>query len=269
VHGDLRLGNLIVGPAGLQAVIDWELVHLGDPLEDLAWLCVRAWRYGAPRPVAGVGTLEALFGAYEAAGGHPVDPDAFHWWLVQKTLQWGVICMAQAAVHLTGAVRSVELAAIGRRVAEQEWDLLELIAPEAWAAARAEHGPGAALDGDDDRDEPPTPGPHGRPTAGELLESVDELLRGPVMDATEGRVRFHARVAANVVRMVEREVALGPAHDARFREGLASLGASSLAALAEAIRRGDHDEHRSRLETVLAAFARDRLAVSNPDHLRR
>src|SRR5438045_1628083 len=115
VHGDLRLGNVIVGPDGLRAVIDWELVHAGDPAEDLAWVCVKAWRFGAAPEAAGVGTIDELLDAYEAAGGPPVDRATFDWWLVEKTLQWGIMCMKQAAAHLSGASRSVELAAIGRR----------------------------------------------------------------------------------------------------------------------------------------------------------
>ena len=69
VHGDFRLGNVIVDDDGLRAVLDWELVHLGDPMEDLGWLCVKAWRFGSPKPVAGVAGYEELFAAYEAAGG--------------------------------------------------------------------------------------------------------------------------------------------------------------------------------------------------------
>ena len=68
VHGDLRMGNVIVGPAGLEAVIDWEIVHVGDPLEDLAWLCLKAWRFGEPLEVGGLGTIDELVAAYEARG---------------------------------------------------------------------------------------------------------------------------------------------------------------------------------------------------------
>jgi aminoglycoside phosphotransferase (APT) family kinase protein len=124
VHGDFRLGNMIVGPDGLRAVIDWELAHLGDPMEDLGWLCVKAWRFGAAPPVAGLGAYDQLFAAYEAAGGTPVDPAVVHWWEVLGTWKWAVMCILQASVHLTGAARSHELAAIGRRVCENEFDLL-------------------------------------------------------------------------------------------------------------------------------------------------
>jgi aminoglycoside phosphotransferase (APT) family kinase protein len=131
VHGDFRLGNLIVDESGLAAVLDWELVHRGDPLEDLGWFCVRAWRFGEDdRPAGGLGSIEDFVACYERAGGARVDRDALRWWLVLGTLRWGVICQRQAHRHLSGQTRSVELAAIGRRVCENEWDLLELLAEQ-------------------------------------------------------------------------------------------------------------------------------------------
>jgi aminoglycoside phosphotransferase (APT) family kinase protein len=123
VHGDFRLGNVIVDDQGLRAVLDWELVHLGDPLEDLGWMCVKAWRFGSARPAAGVGTYEQLFEAYEAAGGGPVDAGTVRWWEVLGTMKWGIMCIMQASAHLTGTTRSHELATIGRRVCENEHDL--------------------------------------------------------------------------------------------------------------------------------------------------
>jgi aminoglycoside phosphotransferase (APT) family kinase protein len=128
VHGDFRNGNFIVGPDGIRAVLDWELAHLGNPVEDLGWLCVMSWRFGvADRPVGGFGTVDDLLAGYRDAGGGAVDPDELRYWEALGTLKWGVICQMQASTHLTGMVRSVELAALGRRVAETEWDLLELI----------------------------------------------------------------------------------------------------------------------------------------------
>ncbi|MEV0383549.1 phosphotransferase family protein [Nonomuraea sp. NPDC050643] len=127
VHGDFRNGNLIVGPEGIRAVLDWELAHAGDPLEDLGWLCVKAWRFGSPLPVGGFGGYTDLVEAYEEAGGQPVDRDALRWWETFGVLKWGVICVMQTMRHLRGGARSVELAAIGRRVCENEWDLLRLL----------------------------------------------------------------------------------------------------------------------------------------------
>lgn len=127
VHGDFRNGNLIVGPEGVRAVLDWELAHLGDPLEDLGWLCAKPWRFGVDQPVGGFGTYEDLVDSYQRASGRTVDRDALRWWEVLATLKWGIMCILQTMTHLHGAVRSVELAAIGRRVCEVEWDLLELL----------------------------------------------------------------------------------------------------------------------------------------------
>lgn len=127
VHGDFRNGNLIVDDRGLRAVLDWELAHVGDPLEDLGWLCVKAWRFGERPTVGGFGDLDDLVGAYEDESGTVVDRDALRWWQILGTLKWGLICVHQAQRHLSGAVRSVELASIGRRVSENERELLDLL----------------------------------------------------------------------------------------------------------------------------------------------
>ncbi|HEX5097273.1 MAG TPA: phosphotransferase family protein [Acidimicrobiia bacterium] len=128
VHGDFRNGNFIVGPEGIRAVLDWELAHLGDPVEDLGWLCVKSWRFGhTEQLVGGFGDVDELLDAYAAAGGREVSPDELRYWIAFGTLKWGVICIGQAFTHLNGLVRSVELATLGRRVAEMEWDLLDIL----------------------------------------------------------------------------------------------------------------------------------------------
>ncbi len=139
VHGDFRLGNFIVDGSGLAAVIDWELCHSGDPAEDIGWLCVRSWRFGNDgRPVAGVGSLEELLDAYEQAGGARPSPDRIAWWEAMGNVKWAVICARQAHDHLTGTRPSSELASLGRRICEPEWDLLELLpAPSSAPRPRA------------------------------------------------------------------------------------------------------------------------------------
>ena len=120
VHGDFRLGNVIVGDHGLRAVLDWELAHIGNPAEDLGWVCVRAWRFGGDAPVAGLGTREELFDAYESVAGTRPDADTVFWWEVFGTLRWGIICIMQASAHRSGMSRSHELAAIGRRLGDRQ-----------------------------------------------------------------------------------------------------------------------------------------------------
>jgi aminoglycoside phosphotransferase (APT) family kinase protein len=127
VHGDFRLGNFIFDETGVKGILDWELAHWGDPMEDLGWLAVKSWRFGGRLPMAGVGTREAFIEAYEAAGGRKVNRQHFLWYEMFGNLKWGVITMTQAATYLTGRSRSVELAAIGRRTAETEIVLLELL----------------------------------------------------------------------------------------------------------------------------------------------
>jgi aminoglycoside phosphotransferase (APT) family kinase protein len=128
VHGDFRLGNFIVSEDGLEAVIDWELAHLGDPVEDIGWLCIRSWRFGNDAlPVAGAGELGPFLAAYEASGGGPVDRERLRFWEAFGNVKWAVICARQAHDHLSGLRRSHELASLGRRICEPEWDLLELV----------------------------------------------------------------------------------------------------------------------------------------------
>jgi aminoglycoside phosphotransferase (APT) family kinase protein len=130
VHSDLRNGNLIVDDDGLAAVIDWELAHVGDPMEDVAWLCLRCWRFLVDElEVGGFGTLDDLRAAYEGAGGI-WRQEAFHWWKVARTIWWCLILGLQAAAFESGASSSLVLAASGRRVAELEYDLLMLIRPD-------------------------------------------------------------------------------------------------------------------------------------------
>jgi aminoglycoside phosphotransferase (APT) family kinase protein len=127
VHGDYRLGNFLYTEEGLQGVVDWELAHWGDPMEDLGWISVRSWRFGGKEPVAGLAPREEFFRLYEEAGGLPVDRDRVRFWEVFGNLRWGVITIAQAMAYISEKSKSVELASIGRRTAETEYELLNLI----------------------------------------------------------------------------------------------------------------------------------------------
>jgi aminoglycoside phosphotransferase (APT) family kinase protein len=128
VHGDFRSGNFLVAPEGLVAVLDWELAHLGDGHEDLGWLCCNSWRFGVwDRPVGGFGQRDALYAAYEDAGGGPVDRERAALWEVWGTLKWGLACLQLGDDHVSGRLRSVERAAIGRRVSEVELDLMHML----------------------------------------------------------------------------------------------------------------------------------------------
>lgn len=128
VHGDFRIGNLLVDENGLAAVIDWEFAHIGDPLEEIGYLCMRDWRFGNDHlHAAGLCDRERFLQAYEKHSGTTVDRAAADWWEIVGNIRWGIICMAQAERHLSGKDPSVELASLGRRSAEMQLEALRLI----------------------------------------------------------------------------------------------------------------------------------------------
>ena len=249
VHGDFRTGNLIIGEDGLRAVLDWELVHRGDPRQDLGWLCVKCWRFGSPLPAGGFGTVDRLLDGYAEVAGWRPDPQDVLWWQIYGTAWWALGCRGMAQRHLSGETPSVELAAIGRRVCEQEHDLLLALGHPATAP-------------------PPSPGRpsdlHGHPTSAELLDAVSMFLREDVMAGTDGRLNFLARVAANVVDGVRREVLDGPGQERRHRERLAALGLADQAGFAAALRCGRLAHDDPAVLAAVRAAVTDRLAVANP-----
>ncbi len=127
VHGDFRLGNLLLDETGLAAVLDWEIAHVGDPNADLGWLCVRAWRFGGPGRVGGLGSGDDLLAAYNAAAGTTVDRRTLRWWELWGTVRWGGMCLGMGGTFRLGLTNSIEMGMIGRRVAENEADIVDLL----------------------------------------------------------------------------------------------------------------------------------------------
>ncbi len=125
LHGDYRTGNMIVGPDGIRAVLDWECSHLGSPMEDFGWLCLRSWRFGNNElPVGGFGKRAPFYAAYAAAGGFAVDPGEVRWWEIFGFVRWIVLNIMQVHGHLSGARRSPAFAACGRNTSLIEYDML-------------------------------------------------------------------------------------------------------------------------------------------------
>ena len=176
-------------------MLDWELAHLGDPVEDIGWLCARAWRFGGPGRVGGFGTLDQFLNTYCSASGRVVNVDRVRWWEAYATVKWAVICLLQGSAHLSGTARSVELAAIGRRVCESEGDLLVLMGvrmPTMPPPGPGQPDPGGRARGARPRRQPLWPALDGR--AGGCGPRTDPDTK--VMTSSEGTARFEARVAA-------------------------------------------------------------------------
>ena len=128
VHGDFRTGNLIVGEDGIRCVLDWELAEVGDPMQDLGWLCVKSWRFGGAAPVGGFGTRQQLFEAYEQASGTRVDGERVRFWEAFGNVKWAIMCLSMGLGRRdAGALPGLEHLVIGRRVEEPLWDFLDLI----------------------------------------------------------------------------------------------------------------------------------------------
>lgn len=266
VHGDFRLGNLLITPDRISSVLDWELAHLGDPMEDLGWLCAKAWRFGVARPVAGMGTRAELLDAYADVSGRRPTEEALRWWELYATVRWGLICGAQANRHLDGSERSMELAAIGRRSAEQEFDVLLTLGAAAPFRVPDPLDEDIATPGDATTEEP-----HVAPTMLQLLESVSGFLVDEVGadDGVSPQVRFRTRVATNVIATVRRQLLLGERQAQESRRRLAGLGVSDGADLVAALRDGTLSVDDDAVLSVVTAEVIDRLMVANPRHLSR
>lgn len=216
VHGDFRNGNLIVSPdQGVVAVLDWELSHIGDPMRDLGWITTRSWRFGAADlPVGGFGSEDDLIAGYETAGGAKVDRAALRFWQVFGSFWWAVGTLSMAQSWRSGAERSVERPAIGRRTTECQIDLVDMLIPG--TAVRPQNRSselGGLL-----------------PSATELVSAVSAFMREGGAQSL-GRQAFLARVAANSLDIVERELRLGPEADRLSREAYAAAlgGAGDIA----------------------------------------
>jgi aminoglycoside phosphotransferase (APT) family kinase protein len=128
VHGDFRIGNLVVDEAGLVGVLDWEFAHLDDPARDLSFALVRAWRFGvAERRLGGIGDAEPYLERYNELTGFDVRPEELDYWELAGNVAWAIGCLTQARRHLSGQERSVELAILGRLGAEVEHEICELL----------------------------------------------------------------------------------------------------------------------------------------------
>jgi aminoglycoside phosphotransferase (APT) family kinase protein len=259
VHSDYRNGNLIVdSEKGVVAVLDWELAHIGDPMRDLGWLVTRSWRFGvAEKEVGGFGDLDDLISGYESVGGGTVDRAAVRFWELFGSFWWAVSTLSMGQSFRDGSEKSLERPVIGRRSSECQIDCVNMLIP----------GP------------VPVPAPVQQSLSGtdlprtdELLSGVRDFLKGEAAGALSGRNQFLARVAANSIDIVLRELALGPEASLREREALAHLtGATGDVVdvrerLCRAIRFGEIDMGRADLHDYLRTSVYAQVMIDQPGY---
>jgi aminoglycoside phosphotransferase (APT) family kinase protein len=243
VHSEFRNGNFMISPDGIEAVLDWEEAHIGDPMRDFGWLCTNSWRYGGSGPVGGFGEYEDLFRGYEDESGKVIDKDRVHFWEVFGAFWWAVVSLGLANQIRGTGTPSVERAVIGRRTSEAQIDCVNLIIP-----GPLESQPEATATVTSDL-----------PGTEELVGIVSDFLRNEAMSALSGRTSFLARVSANGLDTVVRELHQGPGQRQRETKRLRSLLATSI---------GDLDELRWML---VRGLRNEEIAIDHPgliEHLR-
>jgi aminoglycoside phosphotransferase (APT) family kinase protein len=194
IHGDLRMGNVMVDTSGLTGVLDWELCHWGDYHEDLAYGCMAVWRFGHwDKTAFGLTGVNDFLAAYTAQSGRQVDRGRFHFWLIYRTLWWALGCLHMAHIWRSGADRRLERAVIGRRTSENELDLMMLM---------DEAGPPSMVD----THIGPEAIQKGEPSATELIDAVSEWIATDIKAKSLGRDRFLAAVALNALGIAKRDL---------------------------------------------------------------
>ncbi len=253
LHGDFRMGNLMIGREGITAVLDWELAHLGDPARDLAYLCTPSWRFGHyDKPVGGFDQIDALLQAYRQESGRDIDPARMRYWLIFSTLWWGMVCLTMGGLWRSGADRSLERAVIGRRVSEVETDLLLLFEEElgcgdrrlAWRALEDEPAWGEI-------DYP------------ELLTALGEWNRQVIAAGSSGHQLFEARVAGNALGIAQRHARWGQAFGKACSERLQVIGLDR-AGLCRALASGEIGLEDHRVWDHLRLSAMERTSIDQP-----
>ncbi|GAA0483367.1 hypothetical protein GCM10009096_27220 [Parasphingorhabdus litoris] len=256
VHGDFRMGNLMITPTGISAVLDWELARLGDPVQDLAYLCTPSWRFGHYDKVAGgFDTADAFLSAYADHSGETVDPARFRFWLIYSTLWWGVACMVMGEIWRSHGDRSLERTVIGRRVSEVEIDLallFEDILPADICTKLDWQMPDA---GD----------VTGETSYDELLTALAEWNKDTVLPDLKGHDRFQSRVAGNALGIAQRQASLGPAFREASDQRLAAIGFDH-GQLCAALSQGNITAEHPGLWDHLRLSALERLSIDQPKY---
>ena len=129
VHADYRTGNFLCDSDGeIRGVLDWEMVHLGDPMEDVAWACMRPWRWLGDENIGGLIQREQFYKRYEEESGFSVIPEAIRFWELLGNVKLAAIFLTGARSYCEGRTRSPMMAFLGRNIARLELEVMDLMA---------------------------------------------------------------------------------------------------------------------------------------------
>lgn len=252
LHGDFRMGNLIIDHRGIAGVLDWELAHIGDPAHDLAYLCMPSWRFGHyDKPVGGFGQLDELLRHYEEFSGQDIRSEDIKFWMVMSSLGWGMGTLKFADLWRSGQDQTLERAVVGRRTSETEIDLLLMLEDTFDVAIPRQHW---SL--------PATPEPKGETQISELLDALIKWDEESIMPHAAERDLFQARVARNTLRILSRDAAYGATFAQHKSARLSALGMSQ-AELCNVLREGRFD---SQILTHLRLDLLERLHIDQPKY---
>lgn len=252
LHGDYRMGNIIVGENGLAAILDWELCHLGDPAQDLAYICAPSWRFGRyDNIVGGIDDIGNFLRAYEAAGGEHIDTDRFNFWLIYATLWWGMVCLSMAESWRSGADKSLEKIVIGTRISEVELDLLLMLERDCPPSQAVMHW---------ELPEEKT-AHHGATKPWELIDAIEAWDNDYIIPNAAGHDLFQARVARNAMSILKRDAAWGDKFTANQAERLAGRTKGDILA---ALRDGD-----TQIINELRITALEKISIDQPKYAAR
>jgi aminoglycoside phosphotransferase (APT) family kinase protein len=128
VHADYRTGNFLCSSDGeIRGVLDWEMVHLGDPLEDVAWACIRPWRWLGDENIGGLLPRGPFYRHYEEESGFTVVPEAIRFWELLGNVKLAAIFLTGARSFCEGRTRSPMMAFLGRNIARLELEIMDLM----------------------------------------------------------------------------------------------------------------------------------------------
>jgi len=256
VHGDFRMGNLLIDEAGLSSVLDWELTHIGDPVSDISFFCAPPWRFGRyAQGAGGIGSIDDLVKSYEAASGRKIDTSRLLWWRMQASVNWCLMCMIMGNLWRSGIDRELERIVIGTRVSESEIDVL-LLFDEIYKF-------------DDKFDlaylSPPEIANKAETKPDELASALSEWLTDDIIPNMSGRESFKARVARNAIGMLQRSSRLSPDFSVTQNKRLAGLNLNETE-LSQHLLNGDLNLQSEKVRRHIKQTTLEQIAIDQPKY---